>query len=837
MRCRFLPAMLMRHNPKQLAFPFVIVLLLLLPPVSVKARVFVKADAQGANNGTSWTDAYTNLDSAINKTASGEIWVAAGIYKPSVNFLYNSFPAFNITKKLALYGGFKGNETKLSQRNIENNPTILSGDVGVTGYDLDNTPIVIAITGSDINSTCIVDGFTITKAYYTNAAGSYENGAVYIYTDIYNGRNPVVRNCTIKDNFGFSGAGIYVRSARPLLSNNLIINNTAYEGAGIYLGYAGDARVIGNRIINNKCIGGYTHLSGGGIQVKAYCAPYIYGNLIDNNYSGTQGGGISVESNYSAIIENNILSNNTSRDGGGVYIDFTATDLINNLFVGNKAVNNGGALYVDYSFATRSVNNTIVGNSSDNNGGAVYLVDGNMKFTNTIIYKNPTKYGKPFTCFNGNRGDWFPKLDYCDIEDGKQGIAYTGAAPMDGIWRGGNISVYPDFIDTASFAYRLRSGSACVDAGKPDTTGLHLPLTDAAGAHRFAGGRVDMGCYEYDSSFAYKDSLFISPGTVNLEGRADSTFVLTINANNNWTIISKPDWVSIGSASGNNPATLSITAIANPSLGETRSGKIIFARAGIAPTVPVTINQSGKAYITVAPDTLYIGSQQNDTVVFTVSSNTRWSINSYSNWLLFSKIYSSNNDTIVVKAVANKTGGGRVANLSVVSSDYNVYPPITKKLVVIQETGFYTLCPNASDSISSGYYADNYQWQADTGYGFENIGDNAYYYGTNSKWLKLINIPSSFNGTKYRCLVGYAGGQSYSDVFSLKIQDTWQGAISDQWENPLNWSCGVVPDANTDVVITKGNVIVNTSTTIRSLTIAPDAKLTIATGATLTILK
>jgi hypothetical protein len=50
-----------------------------------------------------------------------------------------------------------------------------------------------------------------------------------------------------------------------------------------------------------------------------------------------------------------------------------------------------------------------------------------------------------------------------------------------------------------------------------------MPSTDIDGANRFSGSRIDIGCFEYNRLFVYKDSLSISPGTVNLEGKADST--------------------------------------------------------------------------------------------------------------------------------------------------------------------------------------------------------------------------------------------------------------------------------------------------------------------------
>ncbi|PKO15693.1 MAG: hypothetical protein CVU39_09215, partial [Chloroflexi bacterium HGW-Chloroflexi-10] len=60
---------------------FILAISLLLPqPASVSAApahvpggiVFVKSDAAGANNGTSWANAYTALQTGINAASSGE---------------------------------------------------------------------------------------------------------------------------------------------------------------------------------------------------------------------------------------------------------------------------------------------------------------------------------------------------------------------------------------------------------------------------------------------------------------------------------------------------------------------------------------------------------------------------------------------------------------------------------------------------------------------------------------------------------------------------------------------------------------------------------------------
>jgi hypothetical protein len=47
-------------------------------------RVFVDSRAKGSNNGSSWANAYTDLQSALAlKNFDIEIWVARGTYKPT----------------------------------------------------------------------------------------------------------------------------------------------------------------------------------------------------------------------------------------------------------------------------------------------------------------------------------------------------------------------------------------------------------------------------------------------------------------------------------------------------------------------------------------------------------------------------------------------------------------------------------------------------------------------------------------------------------------------------------------------------------------------------------
>jgi uncharacterized repeat protein (TIGR03803 family) len=142
------------------------------------------------------------------------------------------------------------------------------------------------------------------------------------------------------------------------------------------------------------------------------------------------------------------------------------------------------------------------------------------------------------------------------------------------------------------------------------------------------------------------------------------------------------------------------------------------------------------------------------------------------------------------------------------------------------------LCaPTASTILKSGISATNYQWQLNAGVGFVSIADNSNYIGTNTDLLQLSNIPSSWTGYQYRCLADGAVSKNYT----LKFVNSWIGTSNTNWENPANWSCGSIPDNNTDVVIDSGGVVVNSNVTVRSLKVATGVNFTVNTGFVLSI--
>lgn len=139
-------------------------------------------------------------------------------------------------------------------------------------------------------------------------------------------------------------------------------------------------------------------------------------------------------------------------------------------------------------------------------------------------------------------------------------------------------------------------------------------------------------------------------------------------------------------------------------------------------------------------------------------------------------------------------------------------------------------CPGGNTVIVSSARGTNYQWQADAGNGFENISNGTVYNGTTTANLTLTNAPTSWYGYQYRCI---ADGNIISRVTALKFTAYWNGSTSTAWENPANWNCGVLPDANTDVVVSKGVKFfpaVNTSTSCRSIKLNNETTATLQGG-------
>jgi len=146
----------------------------------------------------------------------------------------------------------------------------------------------------------------------------------------------------------------------------------------------------------------------------------------------------------------------------------------------------------------------------------------------------------------------------------------------------------------------------------------------------------------------------------------------------------------------------------------------------------------------------------------------------------------------------------------------------------------YKLCPGASTlALFADFEAGAYQWQVShNNTAFQNLVDNTVYQGVNNAMLSISNITSAFNENRYRCISQGDTGK----IFSVEIENTWTGNVSNHWNDPGNWACQQVPDSNTNVVILSGSVILDSPVTIRRLTLKKQAAVLVTTGNSLSVL-
>ncbi len=216
------------------------------------ATKYVKPTGSDSNNGNSWAQAYQTLQKAIEATAVGDqIWLAAGTYYPTKdnaggNPGNGQLKTFFINKDIAIYGGFNGTESSLSQRNWRTNIAILSGDVGILGDDADNAYHVVYIQG--VSAAMRLDGVAVTKGNanggdandFNNPAVNGIGGGVLVYATGGVTSAPTITNCRIYDNraSGGGGAGAASKvsgSSIPTFTNCLFENNIASGLGGAVL--------------------------------------------------------------------------------------------------------------------------------------------------------------------------------------------------------------------------------------------------------------------------------------------------------------------------------------------------------------------------------------------------------------------------------------------------------------------------------------------------------------------------------------------------------------------------------------------------------------------------
>jgi hypothetical protein len=348
----------------------------------------------------SWENACGLQTALLAATPGAEIWVQAGIYKPTAASLHPNV-SFGLKSGVAIYGGFAGTETSRDQRNWEANITVLSGDLGgddttdPNGVVTDTANIVgqnayHVVWGSGVDDTAILDGFIITAGYASQTPPNLDGfGGGMVMQE----GSPTLNNLVFSGNTAGKGAAYYGGGAmyisfasNPVLTHVTFVANTAGGAAGMYNDRGSnpvlnDVTFTGNKALSASCMGNY-----------AGSSPILNDVLFDNNSSSNKGCMVN-EVNSNPTLNHVTFSNNSARYGSGMYNYQSSPTLTDVVFSNNKAGHVGGAMENEDHSNPILTNVLFSGNSAYHEGGGMFNIVGSNPILTNVAFINNTVTG------------------------------------------------------------------------------------------------------------------------------------------------------------------------------------------------------------------------------------------------------------------------------------------------------------------------------------------------------------------------------------------------------------------------------------------------------------
>lgn len=559
--------------PKKSLF---LLVFLLSSTLSLSAQIYVDHAATGANNGSSWADAYTDLQDALaNAGENAEIRVAQGIYLPGPD----SSSTFLIEKQLQLLGGYNAST---GERDPEAYETVLSGDVNgddveddfVTNRE-DNIWTVVVVNESVLNEA-VIDGFTIRNghAHSDDLSLAVKGGGLRIDGAV------TVSNCIIEQNYAYNlGGGASCGSTgfdTISFEHCIFRNNYATRGGAVDIRfrdvYFTDCSFIGN--VAMATLGQTFSQNGGAINTQnSNC--FFRNCTFDANEAVNGASSLffwvdGQGEDFTFEMDSCTFTNNISQScGAAISQNFgknTTTRITNSTFLNNETTDAFafGNLCVYNQVAEGTFGNAVVencnfeGNISTYSSGAIDIGSGPGAAPSTYAIKNSTfkdnsaaQNGGALSLWSELNTDATFLIDSCTFEGNQAGNFGGGlvfavgtddfsAAVSHCTFKGnqseggGAIASYPDLLTPATPTNAMVKMDNCLitnntsnDAAITFTDLLSLDILNCTAAGNNANGIT----LEAGNALTLQNTILYNEGYIELEVLSGDA-VITSNGGN-----------------------------------------------------------------------------------------------------------------------------------------------------------------------------------------------------------------------------------------------------------------------------------------------------------------
>ncbi len=617
-------------------------------------NIFVDIDATGNNDGTSWADAFTSLqdgiDAAENSPIADSVWVAEGTYKPdassrSVSYLIQA-------DGVKIFGGFEGTESSFSQRNVANNPTIISGDLSdndnpndhnyTSLFRADNSYKLFFLQASDVE----INGFTLTGAHANNTSGSttYMGSVVYL-PDGYN--SFTMKDCEVSYNISNRNGNLHFDFVNGSNSKSLYIENCIFHhnvsryAAGIQASVNNSAVTLDVNVTNSvfyenrasNLSNGDAGFTGSSLALFANSGTINF-NAINNTFAHNIDAGTSASNDKGTIVLRRL-------DGDA--LETINVEMHNNVF------------WENYSDLALNVNPQVIGlmNRPSNDINSM-----NFTFNNS----NQTNLSTKVTSLTENN----------------------------------TTNVDPLFTDAANGDYSLQGSSPMINAG--DNSQVPSGITeDILGNNRFENTTVDRGPYEFFVPNTVPPTVVTQDITVQLDVNGQAT-IQPSDIDDGSTDDETPQndlilSLDISSFDCSDIGTNTVTLTVEDDAGNTATGTATVTVEDVtAPTVNIqniTVQLDASGNVSIQPSDVNNGSTDN------------CSIDNYS--LDVSSFNCSDIGMNTVQLTAtDPSGNGASANATVTVQDITAPTVVTQNVTVqLDASGNATITTGDVDNGSS----------------------------------------------------------------------------------------------------------------------------------------